>query len=112
MINFGFACGARSDGLGFGNSFDGCKDLFANFGFIAADRNPQFRRIGDDVVFGPSLNLTHRDHGDFSGLHFAGDDGLQCNDGAGGDYDGFDGGVGHGAVSAFAIDRDTKGVRV
>ena len=112
VLDLRFAGRTRRDGLRFGDPFDRGEHLLANFGLVAADCNPEFSLIGDDVVLGAGLNVTDRDHGHLSGLHFAGDDGLQCDDGAGGDYDRIDRGVGHGAVPALAIDRDAQGIGI
>src|SRR4051812_166482 len=108
MFNVGLLRGTRSLGFGLCNALDGCQHMLANFGFVAAYREPELGVVRNDVVLGAGLNVSDRQNGDFTRFYLAGNDGLKRDDKPRRDHDWINRTVGHGAVSALAIDRNSK----
>ena len=77
-------------------------------GFVGSDGQAELGLVGNDVVFRAGADVADCHHGHFSRLHFARDDGLQSENGSGGDDDGIDGRLRRGAMAAFAVDGDAQ----
>ena len=86
--------------------------MFPHIIGIRADRKTEVDFIGDDVVLRAALNVADSDDRRVARLDLARHDGLQAQDGPGGDDDGINRVLGHGAVPAAAVDGDIHGVGV
>ena len=98
--------------FGVGDAFDCGEYPFADFRFVAANRETEFRLVWNDVIFCAGLNISDRDYGYFSGLHFAGNNCLQRDHRTRSDHDWVDRAVGLGAMTSLSINGDAQRIRI
>src|ERR1035438_1373547 len=103
---------AASQRLGLGDASDGRQHLFPHVCLIGSYGQAELRLIGNDVVFRACPDITDCYHGHLSWLDFARNDGLQSENGSGGDHDGIDGRLRRSAMPPFTVDCDPQGVGI
>src|SRR5437667_6038540 len=70
---------ASSLGFSFGDAFNGGEKLFSHFRFKTANRQAKLGVVGNNVVLGAGLKVSHCYDRHFPRLDFAGNDSLQGN---------------------------------